>query len=134
MMHTALHVLPRALFARVAALGLGCTASSAPTAVPVVVANDNRTPAGTMRDGVLRIELDVVTARWYPKAANGPFVDVAVFAESGKPPMVTATLIRVPLGTRVRLVVRNALKNGKRPVGGGHHRCRYRHCGCKPYT
>lgn len=118
MMHTALHVLPRALFARVAALGLGCTASS----------------AGTMRDGVLRIELDVVTARWYPKAANGPFVDVAVFAESGKPPMVTATLIRVPLGTRVRLVVRNALKNGKRPVGGGHHRCRYRHCGCKPYT
>ena len=95
------------------ALSVGCTPTPATRALPVVVANDNRTPAGTVRDGVLTIDLDVVKARWYPEAANGPFVDVAAFAESGKPPMVPAPLIRVPAGTRVRLVVRNTLTRGE---------------------
>ena len=95
------------------ALVLGCTASRpAPGTPPLVVANDNRTAAGTLRDGVLTLDLDVVMGRWYPEAADGPFVDVPAFAEPGKPPSIPAPLIRVPVGTRVRLVIRNRLDQG----------------------
>jgi FtsP/CotA-like multicopper oxidase with cupredoxin domain len=79
------------------------------TAPPLVVANDNRAPAGTLRDGVLSLNLEIVTARWYPQAADGPFIDLPVFAEVGKAPSVPAPLIRVPQGTRVRVTVRNRL-------------------------
>lgn len=79
------------------------------TALPLVVANDNRTPAGTLRDGVLTLDLAMVMARWYPEAATGPFADLLVFAEEGKAPSIPGPLVRVPLGTRVRMTVRNAL-------------------------
>ena len=97
------------------ALLLVTGATSAPRVGPSgaslsrVVANDNRTPAGTLRNGVLTIELAVVMARWYPEAADGPFVDLPVFAAEGKAPTIPGPLVRVPKGTRVRLVVRNAL-------------------------
>jgi FtsP/CotA-like multicopper oxidase with cupredoxin domain len=93
------------------AVALGCSikAPRASAAPPEVVANDNRTSAGTLRDGVLTLELDVVMARWHPEAADGPFVDVPTFAEHGKAPMIPAPMVRVPVGTRVRLVVRNTL-------------------------
>jgi manganese oxidase len=96
-------------------ISLGCTSCAAPTstALPVVIANDNRASAGTLRNGVLTVGLDVVVARWYPEAPDGPFVDVPVFAEQGKAPMVPAPLIRVPQGTRVRMVVRNRLPTGE---------------------
>ena len=74
------------------ALLLVTGATSAPRVGPSgaslsrVVANDNRTPAGTLRNGVLTIELAVVMARWYPEAADGPFVDLPVFAAEGKAP------------------------------------------------
>ncbi len=42
-----------------------CVAHSppAPSTPPVVVANDNRTPAGTLHDGVLSLDLDVFAPR-----------------------------------------------------------------------
>ena len=79
------------------------------TALPLVVANDNRSPAGTLKDGVLTLDLAMVMARWYPEAATGPFADLLVFAEEGKAPSIPGPLVRVPLGTRVRMTVRNAL-------------------------
>ncbi len=77
--------------------------------LPTVIANDNRVPAGTFEDGVLTLELSVVMARWYPEATDGPFVDLAAFAEAGKAPSIPGPLVRVPQGTRVRMIVRNAL-------------------------
>ncbi len=96
----------------------GCAADGAPASAtpPVVVANDNRTPAGTLRDGVLTLDLDVVTARWYPESPTGPHVDVATFAERGKAPTIPAPLIRVTAGTRVRVVIRNQLTDSM-PLG-----------------
>lgn len=91
------------------AFSLSSGAPAASGIPPTVVTNDNRVPAGTLRDGVLTLELDVLMARWYPEAADGPFVDVAAFAERGKAPSIPAPLVRVPVGTRVRLVVHNAL-------------------------
>lgn len=102
------------------AVALGCASGTPPISgvLPTVVANDNRTAAGTLRGGVLTVELDVVMARWYPEAPDGPYVELPAFAEAGKPPMVPAPLIRVPEGTRVRLVVRNTLATGELGLWG----------------
>lgn len=93
---------------------VGLTAHSRPSlsvaqAPTVIVANDNRAPAGVLRNGVLTLELDVVMGRWYPEGETGPYVDVPAFAERGKAPTIPAPLIRVPEGTRVSLVIRNRL-------------------------
>ena len=79
------------------------------SALPVVEANDNRSPAGTLKDGTLNISLVVQMARWYPEERNGAFAEVAAFTEEGKAPQVPAPLIRVPEGTIIVAAVRNAL-------------------------
>ena len=79
--------------------------------VPVVTANDNLTPAGVLRRDTLRLDLVVQIGRWYPEAADGPFVDLAVLAEAGRPPQIPAPLIRVPTGTTIVASVRNTLRD-----------------------
>jgi len=43
-----------------------CTASSPtdPPEIPVVTANDNRAPAGKLKDGQLTLQLELRRARW----------------------------------------------------------------------
>ena len=77
--------------------------------LPEVVANDNRVPAGRLRDGVLTLDLVAKMARWCPEASDGPSAEVPAFAEEGKAPTIPGPLVRVPVGTRIRLSVRNAL-------------------------
>ena len=79
------------------------------SALPIVAANDNRLPAGILKNDTLRLRLVVRMARWYPEAADGPFVDLPVFAEDGKPPSIPGPLIRVPEGTTIIASVRNEL-------------------------
>jgi len=96
--------VPRFLAAALAASLLALTPS-----LPTVHPNDNRVPAGRLRDGVLTIRLVVRMARWYPEANDGPWTNVAAFAEEGRAPEVPGPLIRVPRGTTIALTVRNAL-------------------------
>lgn len=79
--------------------------------LPIVEANDNRIPAGVLTNGVLTLRLVVTMARWYPNQPGGPFTGVPVFAEEGKAPQVPGPLIRIPLGTELRVTVRNALSD-----------------------
>jgi FtsP/CotA-like multicopper oxidase with cupredoxin domain len=97
----------RLLFLFLAALLIG--GPTTPADLPVVVANDNRTPAGVLENGVLTIRLVVTNARWYPENPGGSFTDVPVFAEEGKAPQIPGPLIRVPQGTEIRATIRNAL-------------------------
>src|SRR5207245_2236789 len=53
------------------------------TPLPVVVANDNRTPAGNLKDGILNLSLELRQARWYAEAADGVYEDLYAFAEEG---------------------------------------------------
>lgn len=87
-----------------------------------VVANDNRTPAGTLVRDTLRLQLSVVHARWYPEADSGPFVDVIALAEAGKPPQIPGPMIRVPEGTVIDLTLRNALEDSTLRVAGLYSR------------
>jgi len=72
--------------------------------------NDNRVPAGSLRDGILTISLDAMRAMWYPDGDSLPGIPIEVFAESGKQPLAPGPLLRVPAGTELRLSVHNSLE------------------------
>jgi FtsP/CotA-like multicopper oxidase with cupredoxin domain len=67
----------------------------------VATANDNRRAAGTRRGDTLVVALDVGMGRWYPEAANGPFIDTPVISEAGRAPQIPAPLLRVREGTTI---------------------------------
>jgi FtsP/CotA-like multicopper oxidase with cupredoxin domain len=92
--------------------------SAQPAATPAAVqpsatavANDNRVPAGELKDGVLTLKLVATVARWQPEGqgATDPTRIVQVFAEEGKAPQIPGPLVRVPAGTEIRMSVRNAI-------------------------
>ena len=72
-------------------------------------ANDQRTAAGRIVDGELRVELDLVEATWSPRGPQGPFIPMTVFAERGHTPQMPGPLLRLQTGTPVRVSVRNTL-------------------------
>lgn len=80
-----------------------------PRALPHIIANDNRHPAGTLRDGVLTLNLVAQDGLFFPDGERGSSMPVQAFGEEGKAPTSSAPLIRVPVGTLVRVTIRNAL-------------------------
>jgi FtsP/CotA-like multicopper oxidase with cupredoxin domain len=95
------------LFALLLFTPLSSAVEQAP--LPVVVANDNRTPAGNLKDGILNLRLELRQARWYAEAADGVYEDLYAFAEEGHPPQSSGPLLRVPQGTRIHASLRNLL-------------------------
>jgi FtsP/CotA-like multicopper oxidase with cupredoxin domain len=95
--------------AAVAGIGLLAAAAAKPADQRRVVPNDNRRPAGSIRDGVLTLRLDVRTGVWYPEGPRGDSVVAPVFAEEGKAPQVPGPLIRIPAGTMIEVTLHNAL-------------------------
>ncbi|NNG17866.1 MAG: multicopper oxidase domain-containing protein [Gemmatimonadales bacterium] len=75
-----------------------------------IQANDNRTPAGILKNGVVRVELDAAMGMWHPEADDGIGLQVMAFRERGKPLHIPGPLIRVPVGTDVEISIRNLLK------------------------
>ena len=88
--------------------------------LPVVEANDNRSPAGRLAGDSLFIALDVEYARWFPEAPDGPAFDVAAFRERGKAPRIPGPLIRVRTGTIIIATVRNTLPDSVITLRGFH--------------
>src|SRR6516225_4582041 len=72
----------------VTALCVPLPSAAEQSSLPVIVANDNRTPAGNLKDGILILR---------------------PFAEQGEPPHSPGPLLRVPQGTRVHASIRNLL-------------------------
>jgi FtsP/CotA-like multicopper oxidase with cupredoxin domain len=102
-------------------LALASTAyllACAPRSGERVLINDNRNPAGTLRNGVLTLHLEARVATWHPDADDDPGVDVQAFAESGRQPQIPGPLIRVPAGTVVDLTMRNGASNTTLVVHG----------------
>ena len=99
---------PMRIVALVAAAAVAGCAAKAPATL-AVLANDNRTPAGTLRDGILSLDLDARTGQWQPEGPSRPSLQVPVFAETGRPPQAPGPLIRVPTGTRLVMRVSNHL-------------------------
>lgn len=107
------------LLTPVAVIAVGLTADHAPAAaratlhraVPAVAANDNRVPAGVMRNGVLELKLDARKGDWHPYGASGPAVTILAFGEVGKSLQTPGPLIRVTTGTRIHASVTNSTES-----------------------
>jgi FtsP/CotA-like multicopper oxidase with cupredoxin domain len=85
-------------------------ATLAPARAPEGVApNDNRHAAGMLKNGVLTITIEARTGTWLPEGKGGRSLEVAAFAEAGKPLSTPGPVIRVPVGTEVRATLRNRL-------------------------
>jgi FtsP/CotA-like multicopper oxidase with cupredoxin domain len=80
--------------------------------------NDNRTAAGTLRGNVLTLDLEAREARWFPDGADGPSLVMQMFAEAGRRTPNPEPLIRVPVGTTIRVSVHNALRDSTLVVYG----------------
>ena len=104
---------------------LVCCASPSHARVPeraapaIIGANDNRRPAGTLRNGVLTVSLEARLGAWYPEGPNGTELTTAAFGEPGRPLQNPGPLIRVPVGTVVRATLRNALAEPMTVFGFG---------------
>ena len=83
-------------------VGTPPTASTA-----LVVANDNRIPAGALANGTLTMRLEARLGQWHPDGDSSPGVTVKAFSANGGPLHVPGPLIRVRSGTTVRASVRN---------------------------
>ncbi len=89
--------------------GLQTVVAASSSELPIVDANDNRKPAGVLKNDTLKVNLVVQMARWYPEEPDGAFAEVAAFSEEGKAPQVPGPLLRVPEGTTIEATMRNAL-------------------------
>ena len=102
---------------------LGALSRSAPPVARAAI-NDNRTPAGSLRNGVLTIRLEAREAEWHPDGESAPGVVVRAFGELGKPASIPGPLIRVPEGTEIHASITNTLAHallvrGLATRGGG---------------
>jgi len=80
--------------------------------------NDNRTPAGALRGGVLSLDLEVREVDWRPDRDDQPGIVVRAFAERGKRASIPGPLIRVPEGTTIVARVTNPRTSGTLVVRG----------------
>ncbi|HEY8550010.1 MAG TPA: multicopper oxidase domain-containing protein [Vicinamibacterales bacterium] len=83
----------------------GDTASALPSILP----NDNRQPAGEPADGAVNLDLTASFGVWHPEGPSGPGLRVAAFGTVTKPATVPGPLIRVVTGTNVHARVTNQL-------------------------
>src|SRR6185503_16178667 len=74
---------------------------------PLTHVNDNRRAAGSLSGGTLTLSLDIVEAAYQPEGEHDPVVRVLAFAEAGQTPQIPGPLLRAPVGTLVRLTLRN---------------------------
>ena len=99
----------RLVFCWLTMSALAVSAAPEGHSLPVIAANDNRTPAGQLHAGVLNLRLELREGRWYPENDGGPFRDIDAFAEAGHAPQNSGPLIRVPQGTQIHATIRNSL-------------------------
>jgi manganese oxidase len=89
--------------------------------LPRIAANDNRSPAGELLDGVLTISLELGEGQWHPESEEGEALTVYAFRERGRSLQNPGPLIRVPQGTEIHAIVHNALPAGA-TIHGLHER------------
>jgi FtsP/CotA-like multicopper oxidase with cupredoxin domain len=84
-------------------------AHSIAQAVPRALPNENRTPAGRIQGDTLVLRLTIIPADWHILGDSNPAFQVLAFAEEGRPPTIPGPLIRVRIGTPIRVHLRNPL-------------------------
>jgi FtsP/CotA-like multicopper oxidase with cupredoxin domain len=93
--------------------------SAKPFPADGIAPNDNRASVGTLANGVLTAAIEARRGIWHPEGEGGRRVDIGAFAEDGKTLTNPGPLIRVPVGTTVRLTIRNRLEKPLTVAGLG---------------
>jgi FtsP/CotA-like multicopper oxidase with cupredoxin domain len=75
-----------------------------------IVANQNRSAAGKLENGVLYVQLEMRSGAWRPEAEDGPQLFVQAFGEVGRAAQIPGPLLRMAEGTTVHATVSNQLK------------------------
>lgn len=84
-------------------------AALTPPPLPAIAANENRVAAGTLSGTTLALDLDATAGRWYPDGPNKTGIPMQAFAERGHAPQAPGPLVRVRVGTDIRIRLRNAI-------------------------
>jgi len=89
---------------------LAAILSAQSPAADEILANQNRTPAGKLENGVLTVHLEIREGTWHAEADDGPPLYVQAFAETGQPASIPGPLLRMPEGTTVEVTIENKIK------------------------
>jgi len=104
------------------ALTLSATSLQSQIARERVRSNDNRARAGILSGKTLALRMEARLAEWHPDGDDRPGAVIPVFAEIGRQASIPGPLIRVPAGTDIITVVRNAVPNTILTLHGLHSR------------
>jgi manganese oxidase len=84
--------------------------------------NDNRSPAGQLRDKVLTVSLMAGAGAWFPEEKEGSAHSVYAFGEADKGLSNPGPLLRVPAGTEIHATIRNRIPGAPLLVHGLYSR------------
>lgn len=99
-------------------VSVGLVAGTASAQLPSIAANDNRTAAGKLKNGVLTVHLEARQGLWHPEAETGVGIPVEAFAEAGHALQNPGPLLRVPQGTVIHATVANRVPGHRLVVHG----------------
>ena len=85
---------------------------------PRVVPNNNLIPAGTLKNNILELSLEVAWSDFFPETDNRPGLRLVTIAEKDKAPAIPAPMIRLRSGTVIHAVIHNTLKDSTITVFG----------------
>jgi FtsP/CotA-like multicopper oxidase with cupredoxin domain len=109
--------------AKAGTMPVGCAVVGGTTAgLPAIEPNDNRQAAGRLENGVLTVRLVAETGVWRPERTDGPGLPMQAFREENRPLQSPAPLLRAPVGTEIRVTIRNALTDAPLAMKGLHER------------
>jgi manganese oxidase len=77
--------------------------------LPAIAINQNHTPAGELKDGVLSLQFKIGKGEWHPESEDGMSLAVYAFGEAGRSLQNPGPLIRVPQGTEINASLHNTL-------------------------
>ena len=92
-------------------------AASEESALPPVLVNDNRRPAGLLANETLTLTLRASAGLWHPEGDAGPALRIEALGEEGDALRIPAPLIRVPEGTDIVVTLNNELPAALRVHG-----------------
>ncbi len=98
-------LLPAALSAALAVVAPHPT--NPPRALPEIAFNENLAPAGQLSERTLTVALEIIRASWHPMGADRQGTEVLAFQEAGHRPTNPGPMLRVPLGTEMRVTITN---------------------------
>ena len=91
--------------------------ASTPRTGEEILPNDNKTPAGALREGALRLHLRAGVGTWRPEGTGGRQLTLEAFGEEGRSLSTPAPVVRVREGTQIVVSVRNELPHPLRVHG-----------------